>query len=108
MKVLHAKLIEPTEPREKILSPQLKRIQPAEVAKHRLPESNLEKLFKEKCDSYWYIGQEVLALVTNHRSMFKLLFLKLVDEKARHINIKIQKQQIAQMKVLSDMVISRR
>ncbi|KAF6987935.1 hypothetical protein CFC21_005528 [Triticum aestivum] len=74
-------------------------IQP-EVAEHALTKSDAEKLFQVKIDFYWHLGQEVLALEEKHPGLFKSSFLKLPDEKARTLNAKLQKQQIAKLKAL--------
>ncbi|XP_062194143.1 uncharacterized protein LOC133897425 [Phragmites australis] len=60
---------------------------------------NAEKQMEEKSVLYGFLWREVLALEAEQPSMFKELFLKLTDDKARVLDTKIKKQRVAEVKL---------
>lgn len=57
------------------------------------------KGFDEMCELYPYLAEEVKKLEAAHPGMFKRVFGKMDDGKARAMDDKIKKQRVAQMKV---------
>lgn len=57
------------------------------------------KGFDEMCELYPYLAEEVKKLEAAHPGMFKRVFGKMDDGKARAMDEKIKKQRVAQMKV---------
>jgi hypothetical protein len=80
-------------------SPHQKRIRSAEAAQHALlPRSDVDKLFKEKCDVYSLLGQEVVALEAKYPCMMKVAFLNMEEDKAKELDAKLHNQQVAEMR----------
>jgi hypothetical protein len=53
----------------------------------------------EMCELYPYLAEEVEKLEAAHPGMFKRVFGKMDDDKARVMDAKVKKQRIVQMKV---------
>ncbi|KAF0893849.1 hypothetical protein E2562_030639 [Oryza meyeriana var. granulata] len=63
-------------------------------------DTDMEKQFKEKLASYFYLGNEVLALDEEQPDLFKEPFLKLGDNKATAMDTKIKKLRLAQVRLI--------
>jgi len=69
------------------------------VAAARAANGHELKGFEEMCELYPYLAEEVKKLEAAHPGMFKRVFGKMDDDKARVMDEKIKKQRILQMKV---------